>query len=86
MQIMGLTSVAAITVMVYLIAMLVKATSLNTKWLPIICGGVGAILGVTAKFVMPQFPVDDVFDAVAVGIVSGFAATGVNQAMRIRAR
>ncbi|MDR0819138.1 MAG: phage holin family protein [Oscillospiraceae bacterium] len=84
MQIMGLTSVASITVMVYLIALLVKATPLPNKWLPIICGITGGVLGVLAKFFMPQFPVSDIFDAVAVGIVSGLAATGVNEALKIR--
>jgi uncharacterized membrane protein HdeD (DUF308 family) len=81
-QITGLTSVAAITVMVYLIACLIRATPLSNKWLPVICGILGGILGVVALFAMPQFPVDNIFDAIAVGIVSGFAATGVHQSVR----
>ena len=28
---------------------------------------------------MPSFPAEDYFTAVAIGIVSGFAATGINQ-------
>lgn len=75
----GITGVAAITVICYLIAMLVKATKLNNKWIPIICGAVGGIFGAIAKFVMPDFPAEDIVTSIAVGIVSGLAATGVNQ-------
>ena len=75
----GIASVAAITVICYLVAQAVKATSLDNKWLPIISGTVGGILGVIGLYVMPDFPSNDILTAVAVGIVSGLAATGVNQ-------
>ena len=42
-------------------------------------GAVGGALGVVAMRVMPDFPATDYITAVAVGIVSGLAATGVNQ-------
>ena len=45
----------------------------------ILCGAAGAVLGVVGLYVMPEFPAGDVVTAVAVGIVSGLAATGVNQ-------
>ena len=44
----GIASVAAITAIAYLLGMAVKATSVADKWIPIICGGVGLILGVVA--------------------------------------
>ena len=75
----GIAGVAAITVIAYLIGAAVKATSLDNKWIPSICGTVGGILGVLAMRVMPDFPATDYITAVAVGIVSGLAATGVNQ-------
>lgn len=75
----GIASVAAITVIAYLIGQAVKATSLDNKWIPIICGTVGGALGAAAMRVMPDFPATDYITAVAVGIVSGLAATGVNQ-------
>ena len=75
----GIASVAAITVICYLVAQAVKATSLDNKWLPIISGTVGGILGVIGLYVMPDFPSNDILTAIAVGIVSGLAATGVNQ-------
>lgn len=75
----GIVSVAAITVIAYLIGQAVKATSLDNKWIPIICGAVGGALGAVAMRVMPDFPATDYITAVAVGIVSGLSATGVNQ-------
>ena len=75
----GIAGVAAITVIAYLIGSAVKATSLDNRWIPSICGTVGGILGVLAMRIMPNFPATDYITAVAVGIVSGLAATGVNQ-------
>lgn len=81
MEVLGITSVASITVICYLIASMVKATQINNKWLPTICGIVGGILGVVAKMIMPQFPAEDILSAVAIGIVSGLAATGGYEAI-----
>ena len=75
----GIAGVAAITVIAYLIGSAVKATTLDNRWIPIICGTVGGILGILAMRIMPDFPATDYITAVAVGIVSGLAATGVNQ-------
>ena len=75
----GIASVAAITVICYLVAQAIKATPLENKWLPIICGAVGGGLGVVGFYVMPDFPADDIITAVSVGIVSGLAATGAHQ-------
>ena len=45
-----------------------------------VVGITGGILGVIAKHInMPDFPAVDYITAVAVGIVSGLAATGINQ-------
>lgn len=79
---LGFTAIPAITVICYLIAQGVKATALDNKWLPIICGCAGAVLGVAAMFVMPDYSANDPLTAVAVGIVSGLAATGVNQVIK----
>lgn len=79
----GIASVAAITVIAYLIGELVKAGGLDNKWIPIICGAAGGVLGVVAMLSgVPDFPAGDYITAVAVGIVSGLAATGVNQAAK----
>lgn len=69
----------AITVICYLICEAVKATPLDNKWLPVIAGTAGAILGIVGMATMPEFPATDTITAVAVGVVSGLAATGTNQ-------
>ena len=78
----GMASVAAITVIAYAVGLLVHAGSLSNKWIPVICGAVGAVLGVAGLYVMPDFPAGDVITACAVGIVSGLAATGVDQMVK----
>lgn len=78
----GFAPVGAITVICYLLAQGVKATLIDNKWIPVIAGTMGGILGVAALYVMPSFPATDVITAAAVGIVSGFAATGVHECVR----
>ena len=75
----GIASVAGITVIFYLAAQAVKATNLDNKWLPVICGVLGGILGVVGLYWIPEYPAQDIITAIAVGIMSGLAATGVNQ-------
>lgn len=78
-DILGIAAIPVITVIVFLVAEAVKATPLNEKWLPVICGFCGGVLGMVAMAVMPDFPAHDPLTAVAVGIVSGLAATGAHQ-------
>lgn len=77
----GIMSVAAITVVCYLVGMVVKAIpNMEDKYIPIACGLCGAVLGPVALYLgVADFPATDYMTAVAVGIVSGLAATGVNQ-------
>ena len=79
-SIFGIAGVAAITVICYLIGQGVKASGLDNKWIPVIVGACGGVLGVAGMFLMADFPAGDMPTAAAVGIVSGLAATGVNQA------
>ena len=76
---LGIGGVAVITVICFLVGQLVKASGLDNKYIPVIVGGAGGALGVLGMFVMPEFPATDYMTAVAVGIVSGLAATGINQ-------
>lgn len=78
----GIASVAAITVLCYLIGEAVKGSGLNNKWIPTICGVSGLVLGVVGLFVMPDFPASDFITAAAVGVVSGLTATGINQVLK----
>lgn len=80
MEFMGITGVAGIVVICYLVGLVVKATPWNNnKIIPIVCGMAGAALGVAGMYVTPEFPAADPITAVAVGIVSGLAATGADQ-------
>lgn len=80
---LGIASVAAITAIVYLIGMAVKATGAADKWIPTICGAAGLVLGVVAWAVgVKDFPAHDWLNAAAVGIASGWAATGLNQSVK----
>ena len=45
MKLMGITGVAAITVIAYLLGEVAKASRLDNKWIPIICGVTGGLLG-----------------------------------------
>ena len=78
----GIAGVAAITVIVYIIGLLVKASPLADKWIPIICGISGGVLGIAGMFLMPEFPAHDFISAAAVGIVSGLASTGADQVFK----
>lgn len=79
----GIATVAVITALVYIIGIGVKATKLDNKWIPAICGLSGMILGVLAMASgMPDFPATDYITAAAVGGASGLAATGVDQVIK----
>lgn len=78
----SIISVAGITVISYLIAQAVKATKLENKWLPVICGALGGVLGIVGLEIVPEFPASDALTAAAVGIVSGLAATGSHELLK----
>ena len=80
----GIASVAAITVICYLVGLCVKAVpNMADKYIPICCGVAGAALGVAGLYLgLPDFPAGDPVTAVAVGIVSGLAASGANQVFK----
>ena len=79
----GIATVVAITVIVYIIGLGVKATKLDNKWIPVICGLFGIVLGILALMIgMPDFPATDYLTAAAVGGASGLAATGADQVVK----
>ena len=80
---LGVASVACITVICYLAALAIKQTPLANKWLPSICGALGGLPGVAAMYInVPDFPTTDPLTAMAVGIVSGLAATDADQIIK----
>ena len=75
----GIVSVAAISVICWLIGQIVKASGLGNRWIPCIVGVAGGLLGIVGLRLMPDYPAQELITAVAVGIVSGMAATGADQ-------
>ena len=75
----GIVGVAGISVICWLVGQIVKATGIDNKWIPCIVGIVGGLLGVVGLYIIPDYPEQEVITAVAVGIVSGMAATGADQ-------
>ena len=74
MENLGIASVAAITVITYLMGMAVRASRMDNKWIPTIC----ALLGV-AVAVWISWPVVNP-GVILSGLASGLASTGLHQA------
>lgn len=80
MDISSMTTVITIVVICYLIGLAAKTIpAVKDNYIPVIVGAFGGILGVLGMYVIPDFPAQDILNAIAVGIVSGLSSTGVNQ-------
>lgn len=78
-EIITVPAIVAVCFLIGEIAKKISNESIN-RFVPEICGVSGAILGVLAFFTIPAFiPAENWLTALAVGIVSGFAATGIHQ-------
>lgn len=79
---MELIVIPTLTVICYLSVELFKLF-VKKKYLPVISGSTGAILGVIAYHVTPTL-IDNtnILTAISIGIVSGLAATGSNQIIK----
>ena len=76
----GVASVAGIMVICYLLGLGIKNSPIDNKWIPVIVGVGGGVIGVVAFLTgMPDFPATDIITAIAVGITSGLSATGADQ-------
>lgn len=83
MDITSVATVVAITVICLLIGQGAKLSpAIKNEAIPVIVGICGGILGVVGMFVMPDFPANDILNAIAIGIVSGLASTGANQIVK----
>ena len=71
--------VSAITLICYLGGLAVRLSPWDNKWIPLLCGLLGGALGAVGLFWMPGYPAENLIDALAVGIASGLAATGLDQ-------
>ena len=83
MDITQMGTVLAIVVIAYLLGLVAKLIpAVKDNYIPVIVGVVGGILGAIGMYVIPDFPANDILNAIAIGIVSGLASTGVNQAYK----
>lgn len=69
----------AIVVIAGLIGEAVKVSPIPNKYIPTIVGVAGGALGVVGMIAVNNFPATDPLNAVAIGVVSGLAATGAHQ-------
>ena len=77
---LAVESVVSIIVITYLLGLGVKAIkSIDNKFIPVIVGVAGGLLGIVGLYIIPDYPANNILDAIAVGISSGLASTGVNQ-------
>ena len=74
-----IATVLGITVICYLVGLGVKISPLDNKFIPLFVGVAGGALGALGMSIMSGYPADNLIDAVAVGIASGLAATGMDQ-------
>lgn len=81
-----IATIPCIAIICYLIGMGCKANGKIDKWIPIIVCAAGGLLGIIGWKTIANFPADDVLNAVAVGIASGLASTGVNQIVKQMAK
>ena len=80
MNLPEVATVVSIVIICYLIGVGIKLSPLDDKWIPVICGIAGGVIGIIALIIhMPDFPASDPINALWVGIASGLAATGINQ-------
>lgn len=87
MDISTLGTVVGIVTICYVLGLGCKAYhKIQDKWIPVIVAFCGGVLGVIGLYTMPDFPAGDVINAVAVGMSSGLAATGVNQLYKQQCR
>lgn len=80
MDITAVPTVVSIVVITYMIGVLSKAIiAIKDEWIPVIVGFSGGVLGIIGMYVIPEFPAQDWMNALAIGVMSGLASTGVNQ-------
>lgn len=83
MDITQIGTVLAIVVIAYLVGLVAKLIpAVKDNYIPVIVGVVGGILGAIGMYVIPDFPANDILNSIAIGIISGLASTGVNQAYK----
>lgn len=80
---LGIVPVAAITVICFLVGMGLKNAGKFDKWIPFACGVTGGVIGLIGYITnFQEVQASHPIVAIGIGIISGFAATGVHQAVK----
>lgn len=56
-----------------------RIEKIDDKYIPVIVGLLGGVLGVIGMMIIPDYPASNIMDAIAVGILNGLTAVGVHQ-------
>jgi len=78
-------AIPAIVAICYFTAEVYKVFAAEDKYkhIPVLCAALGGILGAICFVAITDFiPADNIVNAVAIGLASGWAATGVNQTIK----
>lgn len=67
-----------IALFTWVILQVVKQTKLDNRWLPLLAIVIGAIIGMIASYFIYG---TDIWLGGAFGVLSGFASTGINEAL-----
>ena len=85
---MEMVSIPVITILCYFLGeffnLVILRKKKRYKYIPIIVGGIGGILGLLIYYISPEllFNTTNPFVAMAIGIVSGLASTGGNEIVK----
>ena len=79
MEELGILGYAGITAIAFFVGFIIKQTKIDSKWIPVFTLATGAGLGIFCYFDMVPDFAPNVIEAIARGIVSGAAATGIHQ-------
>ncbi len=73
------TSIPIITGVCLALGKALKASPLDSRWIPLLCLVAGAAIGVLGYFFVPELHSGNIFTALFMGVSGGTAATGVHQ-------
>ena len=76
---LGIIGYGAITAVAFFVGFIIKQTPLADKWIPVFTLATGAGLGILCYFGGVEDFAGNIVEAIARGIVSGAAATGMHQ-------
>lgn len=80
---MNFVTIPIIVVACYGLIELIKKTSLESKWYPVLSGAIGSVLAVLLYFIAPEIVgMTSPWSALVGGLASGLAATGTNQVFK----